>query len=105
MKRVKQLLRQGEFQLFVAVLCVLVFSWPFFAQLAIQHPWQMFQYLFIPWGLVILLLLGMSVSYEAGSPEGELAGENEKHGMEQGRMEEQEQEQAGPVGGRGTDNV
>lgn len=107
MKRVKQLLRQGEFHLFVAVLCVLVFSWPFFAQLAIQHPWRMFYYLFIPWGLVILLLLGMSASYEADAPEGEPGGEpgeaNGAQGMEQERLEEQEQ--AGPVGWQGSDDV
>lgn len=101
MKRVKQLLRQGEFHFFVAVLCVLVFSWPFFAQFEIQHPWRMFQYLFIPWGLVILLLLGMSVSYEADAseeePGGEPGGENGASGKEQGHAEEQEQEQAGTV--------
>jgi TRAP-type C4-dicarboxylate transport system permease small subunit len=74
MDKLKRLFSRAEFHIFFACLCLVVFSWPFVSMSgSSRHPADaVFLYLFLPWGIVIVLLFLMSRSYDAApSPEDE----------------------------------
>lgn len=54
--KLKHMMGRTEFHLFLSLMCLLVFSWPFLATLEQQRPEDMFRYLFAPWAIVIVLL-------------------------------------------------
>lgn len=63
MKKIQHLITQVEFHMLLAVLSVLVVSWPVLSTPEHQQPENMFVYLFLPWAILILLLLLISRSY------------------------------------------
>lgn len=56
MTRLLQLLRQREFQLFAFCLLFMLVNWPFLGIPAQSGLMSIFSYLFVLWGLFILLL-------------------------------------------------
>jgi hypothetical protein len=66
-KKIQHFLKQIEFHVFLACLGLLVISWPFLATSNQQQPEKMFVYLFLPWGIIIVILVMMSRSYDTTS--------------------------------------
>lgn len=69
MNKLKQLLRQAEFHAFLAMLSLLVFSWPFLIAADLHNPRERFLHLFLPWLVAILVLFLVSISQEPGECE------------------------------------
>jgi hypothetical protein len=67
MRKLLYLLSRAEIHILLASLSLVVFSWPFFAGLDNQSPARHYLYFFLPWGIIILLLLLISRSYNAAS--------------------------------------
>lgn len=56
MKKLNQLLSRAEFHTLLAMLSLIVFSWPFLIPADLQRPHNLFVHLFLPWLVVIVLL-------------------------------------------------
>lgn len=63
MDRLKKMLRQKEFHIFVVCLFSILFSWPFIAIPEKKGPTGIFIYLLLVWGIMIVLLFFMSRSF------------------------------------------
>jgi hypothetical protein len=56
MKRIKRILRQPQFQIFLFSLCLVLFSWPVVNVSNAARAKAMFVYLFLAWTVVSFLL-------------------------------------------------
>ncbi len=63
MKRIKVLLRQPEFHALLFILGLILFSYPLLIMTNESHPASVYLSLFLPWGLMILLLFLTTRSY------------------------------------------
>lgn len=63
MKKLKFLLRQPEFHGLLFVLSLILFSYPLLVMSNASHPKTIYLSLFLPWGIIILLLFLTSRSY------------------------------------------
>jgi hypothetical protein len=79
MKRLKDLLRQAEFQILLFLFGIFPFSWPILGVLENKHPLAVALYLFAGWAGFILLLFLVSRST------GENASEREEKEEESAR--------------------
>ena len=62
MKTIRNLLRQSEFQVFLCVLSLALFSWPIAVLPNMEHPGRVFLYLYGSWGFIILMLFFVSIA-------------------------------------------
>jgi len=62
MKNLKKVFRQKEFEIFLLFISLILFSLPFFISPEINHIKTIFAYLFIVWGIIIIILFLMSIS-------------------------------------------
>ena len=62
MKQRKRPFRKPAFSVFLFIACFVLFGWPLLS-LVDSHPASMFIYLFVTWGIVIIVLFFMSRSY------------------------------------------
>lgn len=65
MKQRKSLFRKPAFSVFLFIACFVLFGWPVLS-LVDGQPARMFVYLFVTWGILIIVLFFISRSY--GSP-------------------------------------
>ena len=63
MKRLKIALKQPEFHIFLFSLALMLFSYPLTLMAKEAFPTIVFVSLFLPWGIIIVLLFFMSKSY------------------------------------------
>ena len=63
MKRIIAVLRQPEFHGVLFVLCLILFSYPLLVMSNEGHPRIVYLSLFLPWGIIILLLFFTTKSY------------------------------------------
>jgi len=63
MKRLKIALQQPEFHIFLFSLALVLFSYPLTLMARQAFPTVVFVSLFLPWGIIILLLFFVSKSY------------------------------------------
>jgi hypothetical protein len=73
MERFKNLLKQTEFHVFLFCLSLILFGWPVVNFSDLERLEIRFVYLFLVWGVIILLLyfVGESLGEQASSPENE----------------------------------
>lgn len=64
MKRLKMILRQPEFHGVLFVLGLILFSYPLLVMSTQGHPRLVYMSLFLPWGIIILLLFLTTKSYD-----------------------------------------
>ena len=69
MQRFKALFRKTELHAFIACLVLLIFSWPILTIIEPMRNGFVFFYLFAAWGLVIILLLMIAISYRGSGSE------------------------------------
>jgi hypothetical protein len=62
MERLRSLLRQREFHVLLFFLSAILVSWPFVTFSDVERLKVMFKYLFLTWGVIILLLFLVSRS-------------------------------------------
>lgn len=62
MDKLKKMLRQTEFHVFLVCLFSILFSWPFIAIPEKKGPVGMFIYLLLVWGIIIVFLFLISRS-------------------------------------------
>ncbi|MEW6349451.1 MAG: hypothetical protein AB1646_10355 [Thermodesulfobacteriota bacterium] len=60
MERLRNLLRQREFHVLLFCLAIVLVSWPLVSFSDLDRLKAMFAYLFLVWGLIIMLLLAVS---------------------------------------------
>lgn len=68
MQRFKTLFRKPGLQAFFASLFFLIFSWPLLTILETKRNGFVFFYLFVAWGLLIVLLLLIAISHRKLEP-------------------------------------
>ncbi len=68
MKRIKMVLGQPEFHGVLFVLSLILFSYPLLVMSNEAHPRIVYLSLFLPWGIIILLLFFTTRSYATISP-------------------------------------
>ena len=67
MQRLKNLFSQPEFHILLFCLGFVVFNWLFWGLFQLQRPELVFIYLFLNWGIAILLLFFISRSCDGSS--------------------------------------